>query len=290
MSRSSTREARGVAVSEFDAGEMGHILIIEKDEEHARRLAEDLALEGYRVDWQESGLEGLERAQTPSVDLVILELSLPDLDGFRVLRCLRHRGFRVPAMVLSDRDNESDKVLSLRTGADDYVLKPYGAGELLARVEVLLRRSRQTRGSGGHGRQRMEDPSGRGAPAGPSRRRGSGNGGRPAESAPASGPTDATISFNDVQVDPPTRTVRKGGEDVQITPREFDLLMALVRRGGAAATRAELLEEVWTPKLPDTVRTVDTHVYELRRKLEDDPSKPRHLLTVRKVGYRLRRS
>jgi two-component system, OmpR family, alkaline phosphatase synthesis response regulator PhoP len=279
-----------VARSEFDAGEMGHILIIEGNEEHARRLAEDLALEGYRVDWQESGLEGLERAQAPSVDLVILELTLPDLDGFRVLRCLRNRGCGIPAMVLSDRDGESDKVLSLQTGADDYVIKPYGARELLARVEVLLRRSRQLRDSGGHGRQRLEHPSRRGAPAGPSRKRGSGNGNRPADPTPATEPADAPISFNNVQVDPPTRTVRKGGGEVQITPREFDLLMALARREGAAATRAELLEEVWRPKLPNTVRTVDTHIYELRRKLEDDPSKPRHLLTVRKVGYRLRRS
>jgi DNA-binding response OmpR family regulator len=173
---------------------------------------------------------------------------LPEMDGFRVLRALREAGSRVPNLVLTARGDESDKVRGLRLGADDYVTKPFSILELLARVEALLRRA----------------------------------------ATPAS-TKQGSVSrhFGDVEVDPTTRTVQRHGQAVALTPKEFDLLLALLDLQGAVATRLQLMREVWG--YPDTItsRTVDTHVGELRRKLEDDPAAPRHILTVRKTGYRL---
>jgi two-component system alkaline phosphatase synthesis response regulator PhoP len=195
------------------------------------------------------GKEGLSRARSLSPDLVILDLMLPGLDGFRVLRALREEKREMPVLILTARGEEADKVRGLRLGADDYVTKPFGVLELLARVEALLRRS----GNGG--------PSGR---------------------------TKPTVErFGEVEVDASTRTVRLAGKPVYLTPMEFDLLCALIRRRGAVASRIELMREVWGHQAAVLSRTVDTHVAELRRKLESDPSNPRHILTVRKAGYRL---
>jgi two-component system, OmpR family, alkaline phosphatase synthesis response regulator PhoP len=286
----------------FGDGRRGRILLLESEDEEAVRLTTDLNLEGYEVEWLTDGMAGLERVRSPELDLVILELKLPGLDGYRLLRCLRRRGSAIPALVLSRHDSESEKVLGLQSGADDYVTKPYGTRELMARVEALLRRARNP--SGGPFRRR-DDPQERetvGAcledeepdpvmeergmagfaafPQNPGTPSGKGGGGGPGDRPPV-------ISFSDIQVDPSTHVVRKGGEEVDLTPKEFELLLALARRRGAVASRPELLEEVWNPRTPITSRTVDTHLFELRRKLEDDPSNPRHLLTVRKVGYRL---
>ncbi len=260
----------------------GRVLVLEGDAESAARLTSDLELEGYDVEWMACGRRGLERARSQALDLLILEVDLPELDGFRLLRCLRRRGALLPALVLSDRSREAEKVLGFQSGADDWVTKPYGPQELLARIEALLRR---TRGQGAFheagtlwaGEDLWPEP----------------------EAEPLRAALDATrqeargatvIAFSDIQVDPATRVVRKGGREVDLTPKEFELLVALARREGAVATRPELLDEVWNPTTPITSRTVDTHLFELRQKLEDDPSRPRHLLTVRKVGYRLQPS
>ena len=156
----------------------------------------------------------------------------------------------MPVLVLTARGEEADVVLGFQSGADDYVTKPFSTLELLARVRALLRRGGSTRSSEG-GEPRL-------------------------------------LSFGDIEIDAASRTVHREGVEVRLTPKEFDLLLALVRRDGAVASRADLLKEVWRYANTDVMtRTVDIHVAELRRKVEHDPSTPRHILTVRKAGYRL---
>ena len=228
---------------------MSRILVIEDNPDLAFGLRRTLEFEGHEVDVAEDGLTGLERARGGGADLVLLDLMLPGMDGFRILRELRGGGSRVPVLVLTARGEEADVVMGFDGGADDYVTKPFSTLELLARVRALLRRG----GPEWAGAERMEE-----------------------------------VRFGDVDVDPRSRTVRKRGEAVPLTPKEFDLLLALLRRKGAVASRAQLLDEVWQYANTDVMtRTVDIHMAELRRKLEDDPSRPRHLLTVRKAGYRL---
>src|SRR5213593_1912823 len=222
------------------------ILVIEDNPDLAYGLRNNLEIEGYEVDVAKDGTRGLSRARTDNPDLVVLDLMLPGMDGFRVLRALREDGHGMPVLILTARGEEADKVRGLRLGADDYVTKPFGVLELLARVEALLRRSA---------------PPGDGA-------------GEPEQ-------------FGAVEVIPASRTVLRSGQPVALTPKEFDLLIALLRRGGAVVSRMELLTEVWGYSAAVLSRTVDTHVAELRRKLETDPATPQHILTVRKAGYRL---
>ena len=230
---------------------MTRILIIEDNADLAFGLRRTLEFEGFDVTVAEDGASGLREARRADTELVVLDLMLPKMDGFKVLKELRKGGSRVPVVVLTAKSDESDLVMSFDSGADDYLTKPFSTVELLVRVRALLRR-----------------------------------GGREA-SGSTEGPTHFT--FGDVRVDTESRTVENGGTPVQLTPKEFDLLQALLRREGAVASRAELLDEVWKYSNPDILtRTVDIHIAELRRKLEADPSNPEHLLTVRKAGYRLR--
>ena len=225
---------------------MKRILVVEDNPDLAYGLRNNLEIEGYDVDVVEDGTQGLARARVGGPDLIILDLMLPGMDGYRVLRALRDEGRRMPVLILTARGEEADKVRGLRLGADDYVTKPFGVLELLARVEALLRRTA---------------PPGDGA-----------------------GPPER---FGVIEVIPASRSVLKSGKPVPLTPKEFDLLLALLHREGAVATRMELLTEVWGYSAAVLSRTVDTHVAELRRKLESDPAAPKHILTVRKAGYRL---
>jgi len=225
------------------------VLVIEDNQDLAYGLRNNLEIEGHQVDVAGDGAEGLARVRKTEPDLVILDLMLPGLDGFRVLRTLRDEGRRLPVLILTARGDESDKVRGLRLGADDYVTKPFGVLELLARVEALLRRAT-------------------------------------AAEPPKAPPVE---TFGDIEVHTASRTVRRHGEAVTLTPKEYDLLLALIDRRGAVASRAELLTEVWGYSAAVMSRTVDTHIAELRRKLENDLAVPRHILTVRKTGYRLER-
>jgi two-component system, OmpR family, alkaline phosphatase synthesis response regulator PhoP len=225
---------------------MARILIVEDDPDLGLGLRTSLEIEGHEAEVAADGLIGLERVRADRPDLVILDLMLPGMDGYRVLRTLRGDGIRVPVLILTARGEEADKVLGFRSGADDYVTKPFGLLELLARVEALLRRS-----------------------------------GALAEATP--------LRFGSVEIDRAARTVTRLGEPVALAPREFDLLVALYDRGGAVVSRHDLLREVWGHRGAVLTRTVDIHVAELRRKLEDDPGEPRHILTVWKRGYRLSR-
>jgi two-component system, OmpR family, alkaline phosphatase synthesis response regulator PhoP len=227
---------------------MTTILVVEDNRNLAMGLRNNLEIEGYEVVVAGDGTTGLEPARTTPPDLIVLDLMLPGMDGYRVLKTLREDGIDTPVLILSARGEETDKVLGFHLGADDYVAKPFGLLELLARVDALLRR---------------------------------------AANATNKSKLAAPVAFGDVSVDPGTHTVRRDGKPVLLRPKEYDLLMALLERKGQVVTRAALLEEVWGYSGEVYSRTVDTHVAELRRKLEDNAADPRHILTVRKTGYRI---
>ena len=222
------------------------ILLVEDNQDLAFGLRTNLEVQGYEVFLAGDGPAGLKSALADSPSLIILDLMLPKQDGIEVLKKLRSSGSTVPVLILTAKGNEVDKVLGLRLGADDYVTKPFGLMELMARVEALLRRTRP-----------------------------------PTEVA------TANYRFGVVEVRTEPQEVLKNGQAVVLTPKEYGLLLALLQRGGAVASRIELMGEVWGHSSAVISRTVDTHIAELRRKLESDPARPRHIVTVRKSGYRL---
>ncbi len=227
---------------------MARILIVEDNARLAYGLRNNLEIDGHVVDVAEDGAQGLEAAVSGEPDLVILDLMLPGMNGYQVLKSLRDKGIEVPVLILTARGEEADKVMGFRLGADDYVTKPFGVLELLARVSAILRRAGQD------------------------------------------GQPQAVETFGNIEIRLEQRSVLRTGREVRLTPKEFDLLVALVRRRGAVATRVALMKEVWGHRAAILSRTVDTHIAELRRKLEEDPGAPRHILTVHRSGYRLRRS
>jgi DNA-binding response OmpR family regulator len=224
---------------------MGRILIVEDNADLADGIAFNLKLEGHETLVAPDGPRGVDAFTSFAPDLVLLDLMLPGLDGYEVLRAIRATGRRVPVIILSARADEADKVRGFKLDADQYVTKPFGILELIERVASLLRRS--------------------------------------ATAVPASG----GLVVGDVAIDPDRRTVHKSGAEIALSPKAFELLLALVRRRGAVATRHDLLREVWGYGAFVVSRTVDTHIAELRRKLEDDPGEPQLVVTVWKVGYRL---
>lgn len=226
--------------------EAARVLIVEDNEDLAFGLRTNLEVQGYEVLVATDGPAGLGAAREHGPDLIILDLMLPRLGGFEVLKALRAERASMPILILTAKGNEVDKVNALRLGADDYVTKPFGLMELIARIEALLRRA-----------------------------------------ALSSAGRSGTVGFADVKVDFDSRQVTKGGAPVDLTLKEFGLLIALLERNGAVASRLELMSEVWGHSSAIISRTVDTHVAELRRKLENEPSRPKHILTVRKSGYRL---
>ena len=226
---------------------MTSVLVVEDNADLAFGLRNSLEIAGYEVAVAGDGVTGVAQAREFDPDVIVLDLMLPGMDGYRVLRALREDGLAMPVLILTARGEEADKVLGFRLGADDYVTKPFGVLELLARIEALVRRSR---------------------------------GWRETTAAPT------VERFGEVEIDVHARSVRRAGERVELTPKEFDLLVALLRRPDRVITRNELLNLVWGYNSSVVSRTVDTHVAELRRKLEHDAAKPRHILTVWKVGYK----
>jgi two-component system, OmpR family, alkaline phosphatase synthesis response regulator PhoP len=228
---------------------MARILVVEDNAELAAGIRYNLELEGYDVRVAEDGPAGVQAAREFSPDLVILDLMLPGMDGFQVLRTLREERIQVPVLVLTARGEEADKVRAFRLDADQYVTKPFGLLELLERVGTLLRRAQL-------------------------------------RALPAGEASDGILRFGEVVIDPGAHKVVRRGSEVTLTPRAFDLLLALIALRGRVASRQMLLEKVWGHKGKVLTRTVDSHVSELRQKLEDDPDHPRHILTVWKIGYR----
>ena len=229
---------------------MTRVLVIEDSSDLAEGLRFNLELEGYSVKVAEDGNTGLAAAREWEPDLVILDLMLPGIDGYQVLRSMRADGRQTPVLILSARGEESDKVRGFQLDADQYVTKPFGLIELLERVKSLLRRTRA-----------RSDLSENGAGVG-------------------------HVTFGDVSIDPASRAVMRSGEAVSLTPKAYELMMALIKRKGAVATRVELLREVWDHRAIVLTRTVDSHMAELRKKLEHDPADPKHFITIWKVGYR----
>ena len=226
----------------------GKVLVVEDDADMVFALRHNLERHGLVVNTATDGESGLLAARRDSPDLIVLDVMLPRLDGFRVLRTLRSEGYESPVLMLTARSTEPDKVYGFRVGADDYVTKPFGLHELLARIDALLRRERRH---------------------------------RRVSAAPR------IASFGDIEINFETRAVRKNGREVALTPRAYELLLALYLRRDTVSLRRELMRDVWGYEDGVTSRTLDTHVAELRRKLEDDPSGPRYLHTVWRVGYRL---
>ena len=230
---------------------MKRVLVVEDNQDLALGLQVNLEVQGYAVQAVHEGTAVLESARAFRPDLIVLDLMLPGIDGFQVLAELRSAGVDAAVLILSARGEEVDKVRGFRLGADDYVVKPFGLMELLARVEALLRR-----------------------------------GGASSRGPRADTPGE---SFGDVVVEVESRRVIVKGTPVNVTPKAFDLLVALLQRNGRVASRLDLLREVWGHRSAVESRTVDTHIAELRRKIEADPAHPRHILTVWKAGYRLQR-
>jgi DNA-binding response OmpR family regulator len=221
------------------------VLVVEDDPSITMGLEMNLSAEGYRVQVAHDGEDGLKKARDPGVSLVILDVMLPRLNGFEVLKQLRSEGYSVPVLMLSARGAEMDKVMGLELGAEDYVTKPFGLAELLARVKAVLRRDAKSRAE-----------------------------------------REASVRAGDIEVDPGTREVRRRGALVELTATEFDVLFCLVEAKGKVLSRETIQAEVWGRGHHGTPRTIDNFLLQLRSKLEDDPASPRHLVTVRGVGYR----
>ena len=223
------------------------ILVVEDDPSILRGLQLNLTMEGYRVRSAMDGETGLQLARSERPDLLVVDLMLPRMDGLELIREVRRTDPDLPIVILSAKGHESDKVAGLSLGADDYVVKPFSLKELLARIGAALRRPR-ARGETGTGRSLRK--------------------------------------FGAAEVDLRARRLTLGGREVELTQREFDLLAYFVTHPGRAFRREELVRAVWGSAYEGTARTVDNFVARLRAHIGDDPEHPRHLETVRGVGYR----
>ena len=228
------------------------VVVVIEDEPQIRRFVRSaLEAEGWQVHEADSAKKGLTEAGTRKPDLLVLDLGLPDGDGLDVIRDVR--GWSgVPIIVLSARAGEADKIAALDAGADDYLSKPFGIGELLARVRANLRRPRNAPGD-----------------------------------AAAASPADPVFRFGEVEVDRQARLVRRNGLEVHLTPIEYRLLGVLMANVGRVLTHRQLLREVWGPSHADQSHYLRIYMGHLRQKLELDPAQPKHLLTETAVGYRL---
>jgi DNA-binding response OmpR family regulator len=213
------------------------VLIVEDEQPIAEPLAEGLRREGFEVEWTATGTAALEAAEP---DVVLLDLRLPDMDGLDVCRAIRARS-DVPIIIVSARGDEPDRVVGLELGADDYVVKPFGLRELIARIRAVTRRGRTAQ-------------------------------------------PDGSVQVGELEVDPRARRVRLDGRELDLTPKEFDVLAMLARDPGAVVSRRSLLDEVWETSWYGSTKTIDVHVAALRRKLGDAG----WIETVRGVGFRLR--
>jgi len=224
---------------------MSRILIVEDEPALAMVLDDDMQREGYEVEVARDGDTAAREGASPRFDLIILDIMLPGRDGFEVCRDLRRAGVATPILVLTARTHETEKVMGLELGADDYVTKPYSARELRARVKALLRRGRAE--------------------------------------------AKEIVVFGDVEMDLAACAVRRAGAPVDLTPLEYRLLAAFVAHPGRVLSRQQLLDEVWGSSVYVTERVVDNQVTNLRKKIEPDPARPRHIVNLRGLGYRFDR-
>jgi DNA-binding response OmpR family regulator len=231
---------------------MSTILVVEDDTSLRETLAYNLKREEYTVQTVGDGRLALETARKTHPDLVLLDLMLPGIDGFEVCRILRQE-MNIPILILTARDDEIDRVIGLEIGADDYITKPFSMRELMARVKAHLRRERLIR-------QEVDSEQ--------------------------TIQSHEVLTFGDLVIDAVRREVLLGGKPLAFKPKEFDLLVFLAEHHRQALSRQFLLERVWGWDFAGGTRTVDVHVHWLREKIEDDPSKPIRIITVRGSGYR----
>ena len=226
-----------------------NILIIEDEQTLANNLADKLRAEGYNVSIANDGEAGWDKARAEKPDLLVLDIMLPGLDGLSLCRMVRNEASigRTPIIMLTARGTEVDKIVGLESGADDYIVKPFGLGEFLARVRALLRR--------------IEDRTGE--------------------------PLKDELSSDDLRLNLTGRRVFKGEDEVKLSNKEFDLLAELMRNKNAVLSRDLILTKVWGYDYFVEKRTVDVHIRWLREKIENDPSNPRRIITVRGVGYQM---
>jgi len=221
---------------------MTRVLVIDDEPQILRALSTNLRARDFEVDLAQTGAEGLRRAADRLPDLVVVDLGLPDIDGVEVVTGLR--GWTtVPIIVLSVRDGEADKVAALDAGADDYVTKPFGMNELLARMRAAMRRT------------------------------------APADEEPV-------VTAGGLEIDLVRKVVTRDGSDVKLTPIEWHLVEVLVRHAGRLVSQRQLLQEVWGPQYGTESAYLRVHMAQVRKKLEPDPSRPRHFVTERGMGYR----
>jgi two-component system alkaline phosphatase synthesis response regulator PhoP len=223
------------------------VLIVEDDEAMSIALRDGFQYEGYSVTVAKDGESGLQLANEESPDLILLDVMLPKMTGLDICKHLRGGGSAVPIIMLTARGQEIDKVLGLKLGADDYITKPFGFMELLARAEAVLRRS------------------------------------NPVPAAPSA---VETYRFGDVSVDFRRHEAHKADQPIDLSPREFQLLGFFIQNRGEVITREKLLDTVWDYNSIPFTRTVDMHIAKLRKKIEDNPSDPRHIVTVHRLGYK----
>jgi len=222
------------------------ILVVDDEPQIQRALRAGLSAQGYTVTLAGLGEQALDEAALSPPDLIVLDLSLPDMSGLEVCRALREWS-SVPILILSAREQERDKVEALDLGADDYLTKPFGMGELLARVRAGLRRRRS---------ERL--------------------------------PVAALLEFGDITVDTARRIVTRHGDEVHMTPREYDLLCYLATNADRVVTHRQILSHLWGPQNAEETQYLRVHIGHLRRKLEADPARPQWLITEPGVGYRFR--
>ncbi len=225
------------------------ILLVEDDPDIADLLALHLGDEGYEAEVVDNGDDGLDRALSGDHDLIVLDIMLPGTDGFDICRRVRQEKRATPILMVTAKSEEVDKVLGLELGADDYITKPFSVREVLARVKAMFRRVAVDQEA-----QRETD--------------------------------EERIEIGDLVVEPPKRRATVRGEAVDLTSKEYELLLLFARHPGRAYSRDELLDEVWGYQYSGYSHTVNTHINRLRNKIEPDPSEPRYVKTVWGVGYR----
>ena len=229
---------------------MATILLIEDEEDLRQGLADNLSLDGYEVLCAENGSRGIEQFERHGADLVLLDIMMPELDGLETCRQLKEIAASLPVIMLTAKCSELDKVVGLELGADDYLTKPFGIRELLARIKALLRRSKLSQGL-----ESQEELS--------------------------------QLSIGCVTVNFKTYRAKRRGEELSLSAKEFELLKCLARRADVPLTRDQLLDSVWGYNSYPTTRTVDNFISRLRQKIEEYPDAPRHIITVHGIGYKL---
>jgi DNA-binding response OmpR family regulator len=225
---------------------MKKILIIEDDPAIRTGLKETFTTEGYNVSDADTGTKGFELASKQNYDLIVLDLILPGKDGIEICKDLRSDGVKTPIVMVTSRKEEIDKILGLEIGADDYVTKPFSPRELIARVNALIRRTKQT--------QQAKE----------------------------------LYHFGDMDIDFKKYEVKKGAESVNLTALEFTLLHFLIKHEDQVVSRDSILDNVWGNSVYVYPRTIDTHIANLRKKIEDDPENPKFILGVRSIGYKFK--